>query len=247
MTRYTAALAALIDPTPEPLDRDLAATRARLAELLDEHHRHTAYLRRRLTLAADDDVAAERAVCAMQEAARRFRARRAALRVDHPDPPSLLEQLLDAVHGTGGAYSGASNGVHRSPATLAAVDLVATIRRHLGDRDGDLDTTLRHWQPADELEAAAHLDTWAAAIRALLDPPRSLEGVAPCPACGNRWVRVRDGDEWHRRAAIRIAIHPSGSPNEDYAECLHPACDGYWPRTRWNLLAAAMTTADKAG
>lgn len=249
MTRYADALAALIDPTPDTLMRETAPTRARLAELAEQHLAHVRYLRRRLRLAGakNDDVAAERAVCAMTQAGERYRTTKAALTAPEPDPPSLLEQLLDAVHGTGGNNGAAGAGVHRSPVALGALDLVLAIRRHLGVyRDVDLWAALRAWQPADEVTAAAQLDTWAAAIVALLDPPHNLEGVAPCPACGERYVRVQEGDEWIRRAAIRIVIHRTGSPLDDYAVCLAEACGQRWPRIRWNLLAAAMTVDDQA-
>lgn len=246
MTRYTAALAALIDPTPDLLMRETAPTRARLAELAEQHIAHVRHLRRRLRLAGakGDATAAERALCAMTLAGDRYRATKAALTAPEPDPPSLLEQLRQAVYGTGGSNGAAGVGAHRAPANLAALDLVLTICRYFGVGEDNLDGALRHWQPADEITAAARLDTWAAAIVALLDPPHNLEGVAPCPACGERYVSQLEGDEWIRRAAIRIVIHRTGSPIDDYAECLAEACRARWERARWNLLAAAMTTPD---
>ena len=249
MTRYAAALSALVDPAPKLLMREPAATRAQLADLAAQHLGHVRYLRGRLRLAGarNDAVAAERAVCAMTAAGERYRARRAALTASETSPPSLIEQLVDAVHSTSGAGNG-SRGVHRSPLNAAAVELIAVVRRAVGaGRDDDLAAALRAWQPEDDLAAAAQLETWAAAISALFDPPRNLEGTSPCPACGERWVRVREDDEWHRQAAIRIVIHPTGNPADDYAECLAAKCRARWERARWNLLAAAMTTAEKAG
>jgi len=255
---YSEALAALIEPAPEPIVRDTAPTRARLAELADEHLHHVRYLHERYLLAevAGNVDGAERALCALTEAGTRYRANKAAITAEHPDPPSLLQQLLDAVHGSGGSNGAGGAGAHRSPAALAAVDLIAHIRRtvdvHPGPyRAGDeqLHHDLRCWRPEDEAAASMQLLTWAIEIRALIDPPRSLEGTRPCPACGTRFVRVQEGDEWIRRAAIRIVYHNQDGtlhPN-DFAECLAPACGERWERSRWNLLAAAMQTTDPAG
>lgn len=248
MTTLRDAIAALVDPGFEHVLRDQPSIRARRAELDTEHRAHIAYLRRRLTHARDDlDTA--RIHCAMRTAGTAHRARRTALTAPAAVTPSLLEQLLDAVHSTAGAGNG-SRGVHRSPLNAVAVELLATIDRTIGP--GPLpqlaNDTLEHrlwvWDPDDHESAAELVNGWVAAADAILDPPRSLEGTGACPVCGQRWVWTEEGDERIRRAAIRMVI--TGRHADDYAECLNRSCRARWPRTHWDLLAAALRTERRA-
>ncbi|MEJ3651487.1 hypothetical protein WEH80_00575 [Actinomycetes bacterium KLBMP 9759] len=141
------------------------------------------------------------------------------------------------MHSSAGAGNG-GRGVHRSPLNAAAVELLATIRSTVRAGDRELDAALRTWQPEDEEVAVGQITSWAAAARTILHPPRRLEGTGACPRCGNRYVWTQEGDERIRRAAISMVI--TGRTADDYAECLSPSCDGRWPRTHWDLLAAAL-------
>jgi hypothetical protein len=244
LSRLHNAVAALTEPGTEPVLRDQPSIRARQAELDVEHRAHIAYLRRRLTHARDElDI--DRIHCAMREAGHAHRTRRAALTADAATTASLLDQLIDAVHSAAGAGNG-SRGVHRSPMNAAAAELLADIERTvgIGPRPQPASDTLEHrlriWDPDDHFAAAELVGQWAAAARSILDPPRSLEGTGPCPVCGERWVWTWEGDERIRRAAIRMVL--TGSKADDFAVCLNPSCATRWPRTHWDLLAAALRT-----
>jgi hypothetical protein len=253
LSRYTEAVAALVDPAPETVTRDLAPTRARVAELAKQHIAHVRYLRRRLRLAGakGDEVEAERAVCAMTQAGERYRATKGALTAVRSSAPSLLEQLVDAVHSTNGAGNG-SRGAHRSPLNSAAVELLAVLRRAIPVHHGPLrldDAQLRHdlrcWRPADEVAAVEQLHGWAAAIREITEPRRLVELNGPCPACGERWIWAREAGERVRRSAVHVV--ECDPVIESYAECGNQACGARTPFARLQLLNAAMTSADKAG
>ncbi len=154
--------------------------------------------------------------------------------------PSLYSQLLESVVRRRVGPSNVSlGGVARSspPAFTPAVDLRA-----------EIDAAVRRWAPAgvtfppgcsssverlrllaaanwrpqdtDAVESAADaVESWCAAIRALLNQESVLTLSAACPACGeNSVARERDGERV-RRPALQVAVSTG-------ATCL--ACDTVW-------------------
>lgn len=120
--------------------------------------------------------------------------------------------------------------------------------------DGDLTTnptptTVRRlrlldhqrWRPQDTGRIAAmttQLTTWCADIDELMDPPRSMDLVAPCPACGESIGYHRDSaGEWVRGAALQVTT--SG------CRCL--CCRYEWGPDRFRLLAEVIGCAMPAG
>lgn len=233
-TRLTHAITALTSTTPHVLHRDGQDARHDVDEA---HLDHIRYLRKRLTRARDDEDE-DRIRCAMRTAGQAHRARRAALRAEIASTPSLIEQLHDAVHGTGGTNGAHGKGAYRAAIGLAATQLLHDIRRTIGQRDGDLTDHLRAWQPEDLNQAADIAQHWPAEAQAILDPPNTRTAPGACPRCGETWIWTTEGDERIRRGAIQIRTHQDQS--KDHAVCLNPRCDGHWPRTHWDLLSAAL-------
>lgn len=237
--RLSVAIDQLLQPGHEQLDRDPHETRTAIRDIGRQHLDHIRYLTKRLTDARDrdDQTSAERAQCAIRQAGHSYRGRRTALHTTSAVLPSLLEQLIDAVHSTNGAGNG-SRGVHRSPLNSTAVELLAAIRTQVADRDGPLDAALRKWIPADPDHAVEHAERWVHEARALLYPARWTEAKRACPVCGNRHVWITDDGQRIRKAAIQVNL------TERYAACIEPSCDGWWPRERFELLAAALEEED---
>lgn len=244
--RLTAAVAALTEPTVQPLDRSPSATKAARTAADEAHVQRIRRLRAWLVTARvrDDQAGIAHALEALVEAGTAHRDHRAALTTPTATIPSLLDRLHDAVQSSGGAGNG-GRGVHRAPLGLDAAELLAHIQRATAHRDGPLADTLRAWRPEDPDHGAALAEQWAVAARAIVEPARRMEAKGACPRCSLRHVWVREGDERVRKAAIQIHVHP-GQQARDYAQCINPACDGRWARSHWDLLAAALR-ADEAG
>lgn len=242
--RLATAIAALCDPTTVRVDRlaiteqDRQAVRATNTEAAQAHREQLARYRGHLALyTAREDDAGVRRVQALID--RRETLHRAAIeqrRTAEAVVPSLLDRLHDAVQSTQGG-GGASAGVHRAPIGLAAAELLAEIRREIGQRDGDLDAHLRAWKPdgSDDLDdAACMVAAWVQDGRAIIEPPRMSEARAACPNCGTRYVYVDEDGERVRKAAISINL------TDGYAQCLNRACGTRWDRDHFDLLAAVL-------
>jgi len=148
--------------------------------------------------------------------------------------PSLLDQLADAVQGSGGTNGAGGAGAYRAAIGLAAAGLLAAIRTTLAYHGDDLAGALRAWQPDDEDQAAIVAAGWVTQGRAIVEPPRWSEVPAPCPLCGTRYVTgVVDGERT-RRAAVRINL--SGA----YAQCDHEGCIGFWDEDHLRDLAGLL-------
>lgn len=231
--RLTHAIAALTTPAIHVLQRDHTDAR----EDLDHTHlNHIRYLRRR----HDHTPAHARGqwLLAMAVAGQQHRARRAALRPELVTTPSLIDQLHDAVHGTGGTNGARGAGAHRSPIGLAAAELLHDITRTTGTPT----TQLATWQPDDLDQAANHAERWLRDAHTILKPARWSEAKAACPICHTRHVWITEHGERIRKAAIQINL----STGE--ATCIAPSCTGHWPRERLDLLARVLEQdADERG
>lgn len=242
--RLQAAVAALCDPTTVRVDRlattehDRDAVRATNADAAANHREQLARYRRRLDAYDDrDDQAGVRRVQALID--HRETIHKAAIeqrRVSEAVVPSLLDRLLDAVHGSGGSNGASGAGAHRSPIGLAAAELLADIRRTIGCRELDRhrDLCLRDWAADLDGQDPDIVEQWVATGRAIIEPPRTAEARAACPACGTRHVTVIEAGEPVRRAAISINL------SAGYAQCLNRACGTTWDRDHFPLLAAAL-------
>lgn len=229
--RIARAVAALVGNSPHLLDRGRDTARA---DADAAHVAHIRYLRRRLELARDD-VDRARILCDAREAGRRHRVRRAARAAVLGRTPSIVEQLLDAVHSRSGGGTG-TGGVHRSPFNAAAVALLHRIRRTVATDDRDPTAALRAF--AAELEHSAEdataAEEWLAEARMILEPEARIEANGPCPVCGERYVHVTEGGERIRRSAVQINL------TTREGRCYAPSCTGYWDSGRIELLASIL-------
>jgi hypothetical protein len=157
--------------------------------------------------------------------------------------PSLLDQLAEAVQGSGGSNGASGAGAYRSAIGLAAAGLLVGIRQYIGCHTPDLAEGLRAWaaliqkDPAlwDLAEQERIAEGWLVQAKAIVEPPRWSEIPAACPLCGSRYVTVWEDGERVRRAALRINL------THEYAECGHPDCaQGHWDRDRLRDLAALL-------
>lgn len=141
--------------------------------------------------------------------------RRAARQAPTVTVPSLLQQLQDAVPGSGNTDHGApSAGSTRSPLALAALDLLTEIARTAGVRAGNgspaFTDQLRAWAEracGDEtqvVQAAVTAADWPDRARTLLDPPKRWTAPGACPDCGKNTAYVRQDGEVVRRPAIEF-------------------------------------------
>jgi len=231
--RTEVALAQLLDPVREELDRDPDDIKAQLRtedrDYLDQIGRHAITIRD----AADrNDVAtAERARVAITQAAQRHGHRRAAITATHAELPSLLDQLLAAVDpssDTGGTGS-ASPAAHRSALGIAAFDLLRAIQRATGAPDHThLDHALRGWTGDP-----ATVEEWVSKARGILSPAKRWAMPGRCPNCGRGTVHVPDSTgETVRRLALEL------DPSTAETHCLN--CGTSWPPARARQLEAVL-------
>lgn len=148
--------------------------------------------------------------------------------------PSLLDQLADAVQGSGGTNGAGGAGAYRAAIGLAAAGLLATIRTTLAYHGDDLAEALRAWQPDDEDQAAIIAAGWVTQGRAIVEPPRWSELPTDCPLCRKRYVWVYEDGERVRRATLRINL------THGYAECGQEDCQGYWDEDHLRDLAGLL-------
>jgi hypothetical protein len=165
--------------------------------------------------------------------------------------PSLLAQLRAAV-----ATGSESGRVVRSRAGLpmvlcaAALDLVHEIesetalwwpREHAAEaRIRAVTAAAGRWTDMDLVaRLVAQMRSWAAAIRAYLDPPRRLHIAAACPACDVRMVHRRDD------TGAMVLVPVLQVDGDTGCVCL--ACRHHWPTTHLELLARALDCAPLPG
>lgn len=155
--------------------------------------------------------------------------------------PSLYETLLSEIPSTPRSES-SSRGVpsSRPPVWCDALDLRRTI-----------DDTARDWAPGNSTparlravaaqryrpedtgqvtERATLIESWSAAIAALIDPGRVKTISAPCPACGaDRVYRDRYGEQV-RQPALQLTT----------AGCTCGACNTTWPPDQYLFLCRLL-------
>lgn len=159
--------------------------------------------------------------------------------IDQTWTPGLLAQLTRAIMADTGR---AGRGPGRAPLPISAdaLDLHTTIARDLGVRPADLAHFLatlpdlaRTVRDPDWLgDTANTLQLAITAIEQLLDPPRRLEAVEPCPACGVRTVHRRDSAGEYVRQAALILTPGIG------CTCQH--CRTHWPPEQLEHLALVL-------
>lgn len=225
-----AAVAQLVQPSTERLDRadgqlddHVAAQRAddRATER-ELELRHAGYLR------AGHAAQARRTLEQLLDHRRRVAARRGseAVTATAGVVPSLLDQLLASVGGSGGDNGAAGAGAHRAPIALAAAELIGHIQRTIrwgrlasGDKDPhpDVRVQLRRWaaraplwrdqHPEYLAVAAQHAEGWVASVRALLNPGKRTTITDPCPECRRTVAYVLDDEgQTVRRAALEVDL-----------------------------------------
>lgn len=163
--------------------------------------------------------------------------------LDKPQRP-LIEQLEEAV----ASNIAATGGLGRSPSERVpldptAFDLLSEIKKDLqkwvadlgGKAGGGIEPTrlVRSWyalwqaQPYRELldrDYMRAVDGWSVRIRNIVDPPTPAEITSPCPACGEMWAIVGEGES---RASTRaIWAYWREDAEESWAEC--KACERRW-------------------
>ncbi|GGM55649.1 hypothetical protein GCM10012275_28480 [Longimycelium tulufanense] len=160
--------------------------------------------------------------------------------------PSLLNQLRQAVYNGRDPHGRRSSGV-AAPLNLDAVDLLQTVRSGAWDMATRWDyrgiirieDQLAHVQveacrcaePDTVSWVASTTAGWVKSIGGFLDPPRPLELVAPCPACGVRTVYRPDSSGEAVRVAA-LSLSPDG--------CICLACKYRWPQTHFRHLATVL-------
>lgn len=164
--------------------------------------------------------------------------------------PSLLEQLAQAVTPSGGQASGRGRsspanidpGAHdlleeirstardlwRTEATVMCGQTIVQAPRVLDD----LPVAERIRRGARYVSAAGQtvgdiawltnlIGSWVEKVNEMLDPDVVMEVLAPCPACGLRWVYLEDGAGEQKRVAAVVA-GPTG------ARCRNVGCGHEW-------------------
>ena len=161
--------------------------------------------------------------------------------------PPLLEQLDDAIRSSmgGASTSGASlafeGAVLNTGALFTAMKISSQIRdwcrivgvtpvKHSGD-------DLRAWYVATLTRNTGHeveqaritiLNSWAAQIRALLDPPRERDLPDACPVCGAvEWWDPKDGKKYLRPLVIRYRPN-TGADMIQQAKAMCRGCETVW-------------------
>lgn len=157
--------------------------------------------------------------------------------------PSLLTQLDDSIRsslgsGSAGGKLAFEGAILNTAALFTAMKISSQIRdwcaglKVIPVKDSAKD--LRAWYVArmakaqdDSLERAQvkQLHSWAAQIRALLDPPRERDLEDRCPEChATSWWK--DGEEFYRPLVIRY--RPTGADLIQQARASCRACEASW-------------------
>ncbi len=248
--RLAAAVAALLQPTTQPLarvralDPDVIATnRDADADHAARMHvlraRHAAYGRRK------DAAGMRRSLAALIERENAHQAAKRARSAGVADLPSLLDQLVDAVSSSQGG-GGASAGPHRWIFGVDASELLGSIRRTVSARStADLAVRLRSWaglaghwrteNPDRLLANAFAAESWVAEAHEVLEPRRKMTAVGSCPEClCATTFALDDLGEWVRKPALEIDVR-SG-----WARCTVAGCTAQWSPEQLPLLAAVL-------
>lgn len=243
--RLDVAIAQLVQPGIEQLDRDDPAASPAAAEVAAEDEAEL----RRLRIRHKSQMAAERfdearqtlrRVVAVGQRIGQRTARQAHL-------PSLVEQLIDAIPGSGNTDHGTgSAGSTRSAVALDVLDLVHAMQaatrcrtlRGLSDALRAWTRASGHWRTTDPellLWAATAAESWVSAARTLLNPPKRWSMAAACPQCETSVTYVQDSSgERVRRPALEL------DPTTQTARCLAPGCGARWDSRRLLLLAQML-------
>lgn len=157
---------------------------------------------------------------------------------------SRYHELRQALPGEQGTRHG-NTARSMPPLWIDAADWLTTVDttttdwtpHHTGDTPHRLHTLATHkWRPQDIPHMHTLIDTlttWAHTADQLLDPPdhRTLELVAPCPACDARTVHRKDtAGEYVRTAALQVTAHG--------CTCQH--CHTTWDPTYFHHLARVL-------
>jgi hypothetical protein len=163
--------------------------------------------------------------------------------------PSLLEQLAEEVASSSGRASGRGRG-SPAPIAPAAHDLLEEIRataRDLWRTEASVmcgRTVVQAPRVLDDMSVAERIRRgaryvsgagravadvawltnliggWVEKINEMINPEMAMEVLAPCPACGLRWVYLDDAGEKRRVAAV-----VAGATG---ARCRNLACGHEW-------------------
>ncbi len=147
--------------------------------------------------------------------------------------PSRYQHLQDSLGGQ--QVEAKSGGQARLPVWADAIDLardidtttatwlpLPNVKCSTPDRLTAIENTT--WRPQDTQKITdwtTQINTWSTAIDRLLNPETIKEVLAPCPACGQRYVHRLSAGERIRTAALQV----TGSNGT--CHCL--ACQAEWP------------------
>lgn len=163
----------------------------------------------------------------------------------HVQPP-LLGQLREAVAPTADGGQGNGSGTY-TPLNEHVVDVLTQIETDAADlhvkatmHDGfTAEDRIRamveiagRWTNVDHVGAMLnYLREWSREIRDVLEPPKRFDLVAPCPACGVRFVwRQHDGE-----SVKQPALSVDGRTGCTCLDCGH-----VWPPAQLTHLAMAI-------
>lgn len=174
------------------------------------------------------------------------------------DAPPWLDQLREAVEhgaktaarrgrGTGEPISLAAHDLHQqitadaSALARAAAPHAWRPTAHVTDHIRLITAAAGRWTDTAHIRTALrYLTRWRDEISDLLDPPRRMELVAACPACGVRMVwRHVDGED----------VQVPALSVDGHRGCYCLACEHVWPPAQLEHLALVIgcDPIDKAG
>lgn len=167
---------------------------------------------------------------------------------------ALLVQLEEAIRSTMNSGSGAGGSPWtRNVLDSAALHQAAVINSQIGDwcrmagltATRDAVTDLRAWY-ANRLSVSPHereasdawyldqMTAWAGQIRAMVNPPKTIEITAPCPLCGEGTYTNDIGERVTNPVIVQYRPE-TGSIWQD-AKALCRACEHVWSG-EWELRA----------
>lgn len=157
------------------------------------------------------------------------------------EAPSMYGQLVSEVPASSGGGDFRAIKQSKLPVWADALDLLREIDVAVAAWQPDGDSTpsrlrvlaAKRWRPQDVKrieQIAVAVESWAAAISALLDPPRRWTLPSPCPACGVKIVYRQQHGERVRQPALQIG--PNG------CECAN--CHTVWAPDRFTFLAKLL-------
>ncbi|WP_030143889.1 DUF7341 domain-containing protein [Mycetocola saprophilus] len=156
--------------------------------------------------------------------------------------PCLLEQIQDAVVSSGKDSAGGGGGATTgSVLNSAAFDEATYIRRVIGSwrtdlglkRIPELVQALNDWHMVFTRTSGDHdlfireIQSWAVKIKQILDPPKRLEIVGPCPTCNESHYLNGEG-EWVPNPVVIEYPHDMADLKEARGYCRSQECDEVW-------------------